>query len=62
MHEIPRVLASTSVAMFHGLAIYPDPPPLGPNDLLPILIVLVVVGALALLGTTSAAPFIYTLF
>jgi hypothetical protein len=30
--------------------------------LLPILLVLLAVGALAMLGSTAAAPFIYTLF
>ncbi|HZJ16821.1 MAG TPA: DUF5989 family protein [Chthoniobacteraceae bacterium] len=30
--------------------------------LLPIIIVLVLIGALVILGSTAAAPFIYTLF
>ncbi len=30
--------------------------------LLPILVIMLVVGALAILGSTAAAPFIYTLF
>ena len=30
--------------------------------LLPILVIMLVVGALAVLGSTAAAPFIYTLF
>ena len=30
--------------------------------LLPILVIMLLVGALAVLGSTAAAPFIYTLF